>query len=140
MTGKLTEPAALLAGSAAALDFRRPVAVLLPSTLPFIPGNARVAAIVATLLAALSPGSYLGLCHLASDLEPELAAAAEHWNRMSPLHVTLRSHDEVAALTADLELVEPGLVPADEWRQASGRDRYGRPSPVYAVLARKPAA
>ena len=113
LDAKLTDPAALLAGAAATLDFRQPVAVLLPSTLPFIPGAARAAAIVAALLRALSPGSYLALCHVASDLDPALAAAADDWNTMSSLQVTLRSRAEVAALTAGLELVEPGLVPVN---------------------------
>jgi S-adenosyl methyltransferase len=111
--------------------------VLLPSTLPFIPGAARVAAIVAALLSALSPGSYLALCHVASDLDPALAAAADHWNRTSPLRVTLRSRHEVAALTAGLELVEPGLVPVDRWRPGLGGTRLDPQVPVYAVLARK---
>ena len=68
--GKLTDPGALLAGAAETLDFRQPVAVLLPSTLPFIPRTARVAAILSTLVAALPRGSYLALCHVASDLDP----------------------------------------------------------------------
>ena len=138
LDAKLTDPGALLAGAAATLDFRQPVAVLLPSTLPFIPDTARAAAIVAALLRALSPGSYLALCHVASDLDPALAAAAGEWNRTSSLLVTLRSRDEVAALTAGLELVQPGLVPVDEWRPAFGAARHDRRVPVYAVLARKP--
>ena len=121
LDAKLTDPAALISGAAATLDFRHPVAVLLPSTLPFIPGTARVAAIVDALRRALSPGSYLALCHVASDLDPALAAAADEWNRMSSLRVTLRSRAEVAALTAGLELVEPGLVPVN--RVAPGGPR-----------------
>jgi hypothetical protein len=138
LDAKLTDPAALLAGSSATLDFRQPIAVLLPSTLPFIPSTARAAAIVSTLLAALSPGSYLALCHLARDLDPAVEAGADHWNRISSLHVTLRSRAEVASLTAGLNLVEPGLVPVNEWRPTFGEARLDRPSPVYAVLARKP--
>jgi S-adenosyl methyltransferase len=137
LDAKLTDPAALLSGSAATLDFRQPVAVLLPSTLPFIPGTARVAVIVAALLRALSPGSYLALCHLASDLDPALAAAADDWNRMSSLRVTLRSRAEVAALTAGLELIEPGLVPVNRWRPVVPGPRLDPQVPVHAVLARK---
>ena len=139
LDAKLTDPAALVAGAAETLDFRRPMAVLLPSTLPFIPGAARVAAIVSTLEAAMSPGSYLSLCHVASDLDPALRAGAEQWNRMSSLPVTLRSRDEVAGFAAGLDLVEPGLVPVDEWRPAPGGERRrDRPAPVYAMLARTP--
>jgi hypothetical protein len=138
LDAKLTDPAALISGSAATLDLRQPVAVLLLSTLPFIQGTARAAGIVAALLRALSPGSYLALCHLASDLDPALAAAADDWNRMSSLRVTLRSRAEVAALTAGLELVEPGQVPVNWWRPESGGARLDPQVPVHAVLARKP--
>jgi SAM-dependent methyltransferase len=138
LEAKLTDPAALLAGAAATLDFRRPVAVLLPSTLPFIPSAARAAAVMSALLAALSPGSYVALCHLASDLDPALRAGADYWNRMSPQQVILRSRAEVARLVAGLDLVAPGLVPVSEWRPASGGARPDGPAPVYAVLARKP--
>jgi S-adenosyl methyltransferase len=136
---KLTDPVALLEGAAATLDFGQPAALLLPSTLPFIRDTARAAAIVSTLMAALSPGSYLALCHMASDLDPSLAASADHWNRMSPLAVTLRSRAEVAGLAAGLEPVDPGLVPVDEWRPAPGEARPRRAAPVYAVVARKSA-
>ncbi|MGD0700396.1 MAG: SAM-dependent methyltransferase [Trebonia sp.] len=137
LDAKLTAPAALLAGAAETLDFRQPVAVLLPSTLPFISGTSRVAAILATLQAALSAGSYLALCHVASDLDPAVVAGADQWNGMSSLRITLRSRAEVAALTTGLDLVDPGLVPVHEWRPAAGRNGPGRPAPVYAMLGRK---
>jgi hypothetical protein len=138
LDAKLTDPDALLAGAAETLDFGQPVAVLLPSTVPFIRSAARAAAIVSALLAALSPGSYLALCHVASDLVPAVAAGADQWNRMSSLSITLRSRAEVAGFAAGLDLVEPGLVPANEWRPAAGANGPGRAAPVYALLARKP--
>ena len=42
---------------------------------------------------------------------------------------------EVAAFTAGLELVPPGMLPVNEWRPAFGGARLGQPVPVYAVLA-----
>src|SRR3984957_10269615 len=57
LDAKLTDPAALLAGAAETLDFRAPAAVLLPSSLPFIAGAERVAAIVSALMAPLADGS-----------------------------------------------------------------------------------
>ncbi len=138
LEARLTDPAALLAGAAETLDFRQPVAVLLPSTLPFIPGTAQVADIVAALLRAVSPGSCLALCHVASDLDPALAAAAGEWNMTSSLRVTLRSRDEVAALVAGLDLVPPGLVPVNQWRPEPNGPRLDPQVPVHAVLARKP--
>jgi len=137
LDAKLTDPAALLAGAAETLDFRQPAALLLPSSLPFIASTARAAAIVSALMAPFAAGSYLALCHVASDLDPALAAGVDYWNRISARHFTLRSRAEVAGLTVGLDVLEPGLVPVNEWRPAPGEARLGRPVPVYAVLARK---
>jgi hypothetical protein len=137
LDAKITDPAALLAGAAETLDFRQPAALLLPSSLPFIPSAARAAEIVSALMAPFAAGSYLALTHAASDLDPALGAGVDYWNRTSARHFTLRSRTEVAGLTAGLDLVEPGLVPVNEWRPESGQARLGRPVPVYAVVARK---
>jgi hypothetical protein len=137
LDAKLTDPAALLAGAAGTLDFREPAAVLLPSSLPFIASAERAAAIISALMAPLAAGSYLALCHAASDLDPALEAGVDYWNRISAPHFTLRSRAEVAALTIGLDVVEPGLVPVNEWRPAPGQAVRDRPIPVYAVLARK---
>jgi len=137
LDGRLTDPAALLAGAAETLDFGQPTALLVPSSLPFIASTARAAAIVSELMAAFAPGSYLALCHVASDLDPAIAAGVDYWNRTSPQQFTLRSRAEVAELTAGLDVVKPGLVPVDQWRPEAGQPRLDRPVPVYAVLARK---
>ena len=139
LDAKLTDPAAVLAGAAATLDFRQPIAILLPSTLPFIASTTRAAAILSTLMAALSPGSYLALCHVASDMDPAVGAGTDQWNSMSSLQITVRSRAAVAGLIEGLDLVEPGLVAANHWRPAaSGGNGPARPAPVYAALARKP--
>jgi hypothetical protein len=137
LDAKLTDPVALLDGAAETLDFGQPVALLLPSTLPFIASTERAAAIVSALMAAVPAGSYLALCHVASDLDPALAAGVDYWNKISAPHFTPRSRAEVAGLTVGLDVVEPGLVPVDEWRPEPGAARRDRPVPVYAVLARK---
>src|SRR3984885_14939908 len=53
LDAKLTDPARLLAGAAETLDFRQPTALLLPSSLPFIAGTERAAALLSALLAAV---------------------------------------------------------------------------------------
>jgi hypothetical protein len=138
LEASIDDPAAILAGAAETLDFRRPVAVLVPSTLSFIRGAASASAIVSALMAATSSGSYLALYHLASDLDPALPIAVAHWNRLSAQRITLRSRAEMADLTSGLELAEPGLVPVSEWRPTPGEPGPGHPAPVYGVVARKP--
>jgi hypothetical protein len=48
-----------------------------------------------------------------------------------------RPYDEVAPMFAGLELVEPGLVSAPQWRPDAGPRALG-PEGVYAGVARKP--
>jgi hypothetical protein len=138
LEASISDPGAILAGAAATLDFRRPVAVLVPSTLAFIPRDASAPAIVSALMAATSPGSYLALFHVASDLDPALPVAVGQWNRASSQQITLRSRAEMVDLTAGMELVEPGLVPVSDWRPAPAEPRSGHAVPVYGVVARKP--
>jgi hypothetical protein len=95
---------------------------------------------LSTLLAAVSPGSYLALCHVASDLDMAVGSGADQWNRMSSLRITLRSRAEVAGLIEGLDLVEPGLVPVNQWRPAADGTGPDRPVPVYAALGRKPGS
>lgn len=132
-------PGAIVAGAAATLDFGKPVAVMLlsTSTLAFIADTAAAAASVSALAAAVPSGSYVGLYHQASDLDPALHAGIRRWNKMSAQPITLRSRAEVALLVAGLVPVPPGLVPITEWRPEPDDPRYDRVVPVYGVLARK---
>jgi hypothetical protein len=134
----ISDPAAIVAGAAATLDFRRPVAMLVPSTLAYISSDAEASAIMSALMAGASPGSYLALFHLASDLDPALPTAAGEWNRVSGQPITLRSRTEIADLIVGLDVVEPGLVPVSEWRPTTAGSSSGHLAPVYGVVARKP--
>ncbi len=66
----LRDPAIILAQAAEALDFTQPVAVMLLAILDYIPGLDQVRRILARLLAAVPPGSFLVISHAASDLDP----------------------------------------------------------------------
>ena len=127
-----------MADARATLDFGRPVAVMLLSTLAAVPDNATAAAIVSSLAAAVPSGSYIALYHVANDLDPAMPLAAREWNKISGQRVTLRSRTEIARLVAGLELVPPGLVPISEWRPAAADPRFEDMVPVHGVVARKP--
>ena len=134
------DPGGIVAGAAATLDFGEPVAVMLlsTSTLAFIADTAAAAAAVSGLAAAVPSGSYVGLYHQSSDLDPALHAGIRRWNKMSAQPITLRSRAEVARLVAGLVPVPPGLVPITEWRPEPADPHYDRVVPVYGVLASKP--
>ena len=132
------EPDVIVADARATLDFGRPVAVMLLSTLAAISDNATAAAVVSSLAAAIPSGSYIALYHVASDLDPAMPLAAREWTKMTAQPVTLRSSTEIARLVAGLDPVPPGLVPISEWRPAPTDPRFEDLVPVHGVVARKP--
>jgi hypothetical protein len=135
--GELRAPAAILHAAAETLDFSRPTAVMLFGILHFFGDSDDPRGVVGQLAAALAPGSYLALSHLAGDVEGE--AMAETFRRLNAAmaeSVTLRGHDEVAELFGGLEVVEPGVVQLPQWRPDAGKTPAG-PLPMWCGLARK---
>jgi hypothetical protein len=117
--GDLRDPEAVLAapGVAGLLDLSRPVALLMFSVLQHVPDTDDPTAIVRRYLSRLAAGSALALSHLTGD-EPRIDTAAlrrltEAYPRGS---LTPRSLDDVAAMVAGVELLDPGLVYAAQWR------------------------
>jgi hypothetical protein len=129
---------AIIANAGPTLDFAEPAAILLVGSLHFIEDDQVAASSVATLTSAVAPGSYLALIHGASDVDPSMRDAEWYWNRMCAQRLRLRTRDQVASFLEGLELVEPGLVTAPEWRPDAGEPAPGQPIPMYAAVARKP--
>ena len=67
----LRDTGKILAGAAATLDFGKPIAIMLVAILHCIPDSDDPQAIVARLLDAVVPGSYLVISHPASDIEDD---------------------------------------------------------------------
>lgn len=110
----------ILAEAADTLDFSRPVGLMMVAILQFIPDEEDPAGIVARLLAELPTGSHLVITHPASDLQAKaMAEMAQRVNRLMAQQVTPRSHAQVSGFFDGLELVEPGVVRAPEWRPDS---------------------
>jgi hypothetical protein len=123
------------------LDFSQPVALMLVGILHFIRDEDKPAEIIATLLDALPPGSFLVASHgSAEHSDPAAAGAAVRAYRSSGVQLQLRDSDESARLAfSGLELVPPGVVLLSEWRpEGTGL----RPTPAevssYGGVARKP--
>jgi S-adenosyl methyltransferase len=132
----LRDTSTILDAAARALDFSQPVAVMLVGVLHCIPDEDAPAKIVARLLDAVPPGSYLAISHPASDIHPDtMAKGAAILNRSLAGPITFRAHDEVAAFFGDLDLVPPGLVSTTQWRPGPGADP--KPLPGWAGVAVK---
>jgi hypothetical protein len=133
----LRDTAAILKKAADTLDLSRPVAVCLIMILQFLPDVDDPWQIVRALMEAVPPGSYLTVAHPASDVDTGIAPAFRQLNqRMGPVQVVARSHEQVARFFAGLELVDPGLVQLHRWRPGPGAETT-RPLDAYGAVARK---
>jgi hypothetical protein len=139
----LRDPLAILNDPASrdVLNFTRPIALVLVAVLHFIPDEDKPGDIVATLLDALPPGSYLVASHGSPEHDQSGAdnVTGEYQDRGMTLR--LRDSDEFARLAfVGLELVPPGVVPVSEWRPdgTSPRPTLAEVN-FYGAVARKPA-
>ena len=138
----LRQPARILADPELAklIDFEQPAGLLLGAVVHFVADEDDPAGLISRVLDGLTPGSYLVLTHATADSRPESAKAARVFERATA-RAYLRSRDQVQAMVAGLELIDPGLVWAPQWRPDPAADTRADParSHVYAVVARKPA-
>lgn len=119
------------------LDFSRPIGVLMVSIFHFIPDQDDPAGIIARYLDAVPTGSYLAFSHFTvNDLEQARRGAAAYNRTSTP--VVGRSRDEIAALLAGVDLVEPGIVWTPQWRRDGYDPDLTTPSDarIYAAVGR----
>src|SRR5580704_16075759 len=97
------------------IDFSQPLAILFVAVLHYVPDpDAHEAVAAFTQVAA--PGSHLVLTHAAGGTDPQATAASTAVFARSANPVTLRSEERVRAFFDGLEILEPGLVPVQQWR------------------------
>jgi hypothetical protein len=134
----LRDTSAILTQAGQLLDFSQPVAVSLVAILHAIPDSDDPHAIVATLMDAVPPGSYLAVSHAGSDLLNREAQDGfdDVMGRMVQQQFTMRSGELVTRFFAGTDLVEPGLVPVEEWRSAPGPSETRRSS-LWGAVGRK---
>jgi hypothetical protein len=137
----LDEPAALLAAARdqGGLDFTRPVAILLISTLGHV-GNPRArddhAArdAVASLKDALPSGGYLAVGDLAA--RPGFKAALRAYSDTGAAPYRARTPTQLTRLLDGLELTGHGAGPARWWQPDPG-PAADRPAPAWGAVGRK---
>jgi hypothetical protein len=120
------------------LDFDRPVALMLIAIMQYVPDGSAPYDVVRTLVDALPSGSYVAISHPATDIQAaKMANMDDRLNDAMAQTITLRSRDQVAAFLDGLDLVEPGLVRAPEWRPDDPA-LAATPSTMWSGVARKP--
>jgi hypothetical protein len=132
------DPGKIIGAARESLDFDQPVALVVIGTLTYVEGADEVAAIIRTLLDAVPPGSYLAVTQPASDLDQAANEAQQCWNQAVPTPVWLRDRATVTSWFDGLELVEPGVVPVNQWRPDDADPAYDGVLPLYGAVGRKP--
>ena len=100
------------------LDFSQPIALIQNGTLHHYLGD-DAPDLIKQYADALVPGSYVVISHFLDPETPahaKTARALEERFTHSPMGSGLvRTHEKIAEMFGDLEMVEPGLVLCDEW-------------------------
>lgn len=118
------------------LDFSRPVAVLLNAVLHFIPDDAHPEQILGNVHDAIVRGSFLTLSHGTPIPDSDGVENLRNIYRRTPTSLYLRSPERLQELLADWEILEPGIVPINEWRPDP--DDFNPPAlGLLAAIARK---
>lgn len=134
----LRDTAAILRDAARLLDFSQPIGLILIGVLQLIPDEDQPYAIVERLLETMPPGSWMAIMHPANDLNREqMAAAVGKLNKVMSAKTTLRGYTEIARFFSGLELIDPGIVPVNQWRPGSVADT-GWQAAAHCGLGRKP--
>ena len=133
----LADPDAIIAAARATLDFTQPVAVTLLGILHFLRDDGQARDVVARLVDALPPGSYLAIAHGCNDINREAAdGIVTYWNEHGTPKIVYRSAAEITRFFDGLELLEPGVVPCSRWRPGPGDPDIDVNQ--YCGVARKP--
>jgi SAM-dependent methyltransferase len=148
--GDLRKPGQILGHAALRkhLDLDRPVGLLIAAVLHFIPDDDRPHDLVAELVGALAPGSYLLLSQIAAEaVQPESAnaqATIELYKRQAATASQARTRAEFEAFFTGLDLVDPGATWVSQWRPDPGEPTQHAEQPERSMLwagigAKRPA-
>jgi S-adenosyl methyltransferase len=138
----LRDPQSVLSNPAVreVLDFGQPIALMLVAVLHFVPDEFKPGQVLATLIDAMPPGSYLVASHITGEHDPVGPATGARAYRAAGLPAQLRDSDQFARLAFNgLDLIPPGTVLVSEWRPDGDAPR---PTPAevswYGGVARIP--
>jgi len=115
----LHDPDAILDAAANTLDFSVPIALILSGIMGHIADNGGPHAIVRRLMDRLPSGSYLMLQD-GTTVSQANADAPEDYNSSGAIPYHLRASEEIVRYFDGLDVVEPGVIPIQQWRPDPG--------------------
>jgi hypothetical protein len=134
------EPETVLQKAAETLDFGQPVAIMLLMTLQYVPDASDPHGIVARLMDATVPGSYLVVSDTTRDVDTaRIEEVTQRFNeRLGSVRQTRRTEADIARFFTGLEILEPGLVSVHRWRPGPDEPDTENDWPARCAVARKP--
>ncbi|MBV9013172.1 MAG: SAM-dependent methyltransferase [Pseudonocardiales bacterium] len=133
----LHDPELIISDARNVLNFHQPIAVMFLSVLGHVADVEEMHSVVARMMAAVPSGSYLAL----SDSTKASMAHAEalaKYAETGAVPYRQRSLEQLRQCFESLEMVEPGLVPVNQWRPATAEVGTIKPVYNYGAVARKP--
>ena len=122
------------------LDFDQPIGVILAAVLHFVPEHRIADDAVTSLIGSVAPGSHFVMSHSAKESFALFTAAEDVYQKRTSTPGTTRTRAEVEQLFTGLDIIDPGVVWAQEWRPGAVVDRVesARAGGVWVGVGRKP--
>jgi hypothetical protein len=122
------------------LDFDQPIGVILAAVLHFVPEHRVADDAVTELIGSVTAGSHFVVSHSAAESFRLFTATEDVYQRRTSTPGTVRTRAEVERLFTGLELLDPGVVWAQEWRPGAVTQRVDNPGAggIWVGVGRKP--
>lgn len=137
---RFDDPQRILQGAAETLDLGKPVAVVLPTALNVLHDDV-AQALIDALRGAMASGSYVAMAQTSLDIYADGAAeVVALLDSVLEEPYIARTKDQIAHHLEGFDLVEPGLVPIEQWRNEGDPPFLpdGQLIPLFGALGRKP--
>ncbi|WP_040831197.1 SAM-dependent methyltransferase [Nocardia jiangxiensis] len=99
----------------AGIDFGQPIGLLLVGVLHFVMDDERPAEVIARFREVMAPGSYLVFTHACTDTREEFVDRTAYATDGTTAQCAYRSRSDVEQLVNGFEVLDPGVVPIQEW-------------------------
>ena len=127
----------IMSEAARTLDFTQPIALMLYGIIGHVEDDDEARACVRRLVDALPSGSYLAMSD-GTDTDRTAVRSSELYKDSGAVPYHMRSPTVFVSFFDGLELVEPGIVPREDWRPDSALPPAAVSRPSLAGVARKP--
>ncbi|MGH3848244.1 MAG: SAM-dependent methyltransferase [Pseudonocardiaceae bacterium] len=131
------DPDLIISDARNVLNFNRPVAVMFMGILGHVAALDEVNSIVARVMAAVPPGSYLTR-YDSTDTGEAVREAQASYDETGAVPYILRSPEQIGQCFEGLEMVDPGLVSVTQWRPDPAEVGKVQPISAHGAVARKP--